>query len=136
MIAIGYAMIRKKRILAHKLCMLGATASSAAFLVSYVVYHYHLYATGQPPVHFPGIGAPRYAYLTMLGTHTVLAASLVPLIVITLARALRSKFPSHRRIARWTFPIWAYVSVTGVLIYIVLYDIYAAPVSSALRLVK
>jgi len=129
-------MIRAKRVLAHKACMLCATLASSAFLVSYVVYHYHLYATGQPPVHFPGTGAPRYAYLTMLGTHTVLAATLVPLIMVTLTRALRSRFPSHKRIARWTFPIWAYVSVTGVLIYVVLYDIYAAPVSSALRLVR
>ena len=136
LIAIGYAMIRAKRVLAHKACMIGATVSSAAFLVSYVVYHYHLYATGQAPVHFPGAGAPRYAYLTMLGTHTVLAATLVPLIIITLTRGLRSRFPSHKRIARWTFPIWAYVSVTGVLIYIVLYDIYAAPVVSSLRLVR
>lgn len=136
LIAIGYAMIRAKRILAHKVCMIGATACSAAFLVSYVLYHYHLYATGQSPVHFPGVGAPRYAYLTMLATHTVLAASLVPLIVVTLVRALRSKFPAHKRIARWTFPIWAYVSVTGVLIYVVLYDIYAAPIASSLRLVR
>lgn len=136
LIAIGYAMIRAKRVLAHKACMIGATLTSGAFLVSYVVYHYHLYKTGQGPVHFPGTGGPRYAYLTMLGTHTVLAASLVPLIIITLIRGLRSKFAAHRRIARWTFPIWAYVSVTGVLIYVVLYEIYAAPVVSSLRLVR
>jgi uncharacterized membrane protein YozB (DUF420 family) len=136
LIAIGYAMIRAKRILAHKVCMLAAAGTSAAFLVSYVTYHYHLYKSGQQPVHFPGTGAPRVAYLTMLGTHTILAATLVPLILITLVRALRSKFPAHRRIARWTFPIWAYVSVTGVLIYVVLYKIYAPPITTALRLVK
>ncbi len=124
LIAIGYAMIRTKRILVHKICMLAASATSGAFLVSYVTYHYHLYKIGQGPVHFPGTGAPRVAYLTMLGTHTILAATLVPLIVITLVRALRSKFPAHKRIARWTFPIWAYVSVTGVLIYVILYQIY------------
>jgi len=136
LIAIGYAMIRARRILAHKACMLAASATSAAFLVSYVTYHYHLYKIGQQPVHFPGTGAPRVAYLAMLGTHTILAATLVPLIVITLVRALRSKFPAHKRIARWTFPIWAYVSVTGVLIYVVLYKIYAPPVTTSLGLVK
>lgn len=125
LVAVGYVMIRTKRVLAHKTCMLAATATSAAFLVSYVTYHYHLYAIGQGPVRFPGSGAPRVAYLAMLGTHTVLAMVIVPLVIITLARALRSNFPAHKRIARWTLPIWAYVSVTGVLIYIVLYQIYA-----------
>lgn len=125
LVAVGYVMIRARRVLAHKACMLAATATSAAFLVSYVTYHYHLYAIGQGPVRFPGTGAPRYAYLTMLATHTVLAMVIVPLVIITLARALRSNFPAHKRIARWTLPIWAYVSVTGVLIYVVLYQIYA-----------
>jgi uncharacterized membrane protein YozB (DUF420 family) len=126
-VALGYVMIRAKKILAHKLCMLTATATSAIFLVSYVLYHYHLYATGQGPVHFPGTGAPRYAYLAMLTTHTILAIIIVPLVVISLARALRSNFPAHKRIARWTLPLWAYVSVTGVLIYVVLYQIYLPP---------
>lgn len=125
LVAVGYVMIRARRVLAHKACMLAASATSAAFLVSYVTYHYHLYAIGQGPVRFPGTGAPRYAYLTMLATHTVLAMVIVPLVIITLARALRSNFPAHKRIARWTLPIWAYVSVTGVLIYVVLYQIYA-----------
>ncbi|HET6145037.1 MAG TPA: DUF420 domain-containing protein [Candidatus Acidoferrales bacterium] len=123
-VTLGYAMIRAKKILAHKMCMLAATATSAIFLVSYVLYHYHLYATGQGPVHFPGAGAPRYAYLTMLTTHTVLAIIIVPLVIMSLVRALRSNFPAHKRIARWTLPLWAYVSVTGVLIYVVLYQIY------------
>jgi putative membrane protein len=117
-------MIRAKKILAHKMCMLAATATSAIFLVSYVLYHYHLYVTGQGPVHFPGTGAPRYAYLTMLTTHTILAIIIVPLVIMSLVRALRSNFPAHKRIARWTLPLWAYVSVTGVLIYVVLYQIY------------
>ena len=125
LVAVGYVMIRAKRVVAHKTCMLAATATSAAFLVSYVTYHYHLYAIGQGPVRFPGTGAPRYAYLTMLATHTVLAMVIVPLVIITLARALRSNFAAHKWIARWTLPIWAYVSVTGVLIYVVLYRIYA-----------
>ena len=124
LVTVGYAMIRAKKVLAHKICMLGATATSAVFLAFYVAYHYHLYVTGQGPVHFPGTGAPRYAYLTMLTTHTILAIVIVPLVILSLARALRSNFPAHKRIARWTLPLWAYVSVTGVLIYVVLYQIY------------
>lgn len=120
-------MIRGKRILAHKTCMIAATATSTAFLVSYLIYHYRLYASGASTVHFPGQGAPRYAYLTMLTTHTILAAVIVPLILISLVRAFRGNFSTHRSIARWTLPLWAYVSVTGVLIYVVLYQVYAAP---------
>jgi len=127
LVTLGYAMIRAKKILAHKMCMLAATVTSAIFLVSYVMYHYHLYITGQGPVHFPGTGAPRYAYLTMLTTHTILAIIIVPLVIVSLVRALRSNFPAHKRIARWTLPLWAYVSVTGVLIYVVLYQIYLPP---------
>lgn len=127
LVTVGYFMIRRKRILAHKACMLGATATSAIFLVSYVLYHYRLYVAGQGPVHFPGTGAPRYAYLTMLATHTVLAIIIVPLVILSLVRALRSNFPAHKRIARWTLPLWAYVSVTGVLIYVVLYQVYLPP---------
>jgi uncharacterized membrane protein YozB (DUF420 family) len=127
LVTVGYVMIRTKRVLAHKTCMLAATATSAAFLISYLTYHYHLYASGQGPVHFPGTGAPRYAYLTMLTTHTILAIVIVPLVILSLVRALRSNFPAHKRIARWTLPLWAYVSVTGVLIYVVLYQIYSPP---------
>jgi uncharacterized membrane protein YozB (DUF420 family) len=107
--------------------MLAATATSTAFLISYLIYHYNLYVSGASTVHFPGQGAPRYAYLTMLMTHTILAAVIVPLILISLVRAFRGNFPAHRIIARWTLPLWAYVSVTGVLIYFVLYQVYAAP---------
>ena len=117
-------MIRAKRIVAHKACMIGATITSAIFLVSYVMYHYHLYVTGQGPVHFPGTGAPRYAYLTMLTTHTILAIIIVPLVIMSLVRALRSNFPAHKRIARWTLPIWLYVSITGVVVYWMLYRLY------------
>ena len=127
LVTTGYVMIRAKRVLAHKTCMLAATATSTAFLISYLVYHYNLYASGQGTVHFPGTGAPRYAYLTMLTTHTILAAVIVPLVIISLVRAFKSNFPAHKRIARWTLPLWAYVSVTGVLIYVVLYQVYAAP---------
>jgi putative membrane protein len=124
LVMVGYVMIRTKRILAHKACMLAATATSAAFLISYVSYHYHLYASGQGPVHFPGTGWQRYAYLSMLTTHTILAIVIVPLVILSLVRALRTNFPAHKRIARWTLPLWAYVSVTGVMIYVVLYQIY------------
>ena len=127
LVTLGYVMIRGKRVLAHKACMLAATVTSTAFLVSYLIYHYRLYASGEGTVHFPGQGAVRYAYLTMLTTHTILAAVIVPLVIISLARALRGNFPAHRSIARWTLPLWAYVSVTGVFIYVVLYRVYAAP---------
>jgi uncharacterized membrane protein YozB (DUF420 family) len=127
LLAAGYVMIRGKRILAHKACMLAATGTSAAFLVSYLIYHYNLYVSGSATVHFPGQGAPRYAYLTMLTSHTILAAVIVPLILISLVRAFRGNFPGHRSIAQWTLPLWGYVSVTGVLIYFVLYQVYAAP---------
>ena len=127
LVTVGYFMIRAKRVLAHKACMLAATGTSAAFLVSYVVYHYHLYTSGEGPLHFPGTGGRRYAYLTMLTTHTILAIVIVPLVILSLVRALRSNFPAHKRVARWTLPLWAYVSVTGVLIYVVLYRVYAPP---------
>lgn len=127
LVTAGYFMIRGKRVLAHKICMLAATGTSTAFLVSYLIYHYRLYVSGAGAVHFPGQGNARYAYLTMLTTHTILAIVIVPLVIISLARALRGNFPAHRTIARWTLPLWAYVSVTGVLIYVVLYMVYAPP---------
>ena len=85
---------------------------------------YHLHVGS---VHFPGLGFARKAYLTMLTTHTLLAAAIVPLVIITLKRALKGNFLDHKKIARWTLPMWAYVSVTGVLVYIWLYQVYAAP---------
>jgi putative membrane protein len=118
----GYIMIRGKRVRAHKTCMLAATATSAAFLISYVLYHLHAGL-----VRFPGHGLAREAYLTMLTSHTILAIAIVPMVIITLARALKGRFADHKRIARWTLPIWAYVSVTGVLVYFWLYQVYAAP---------
>jgi len=118
----GYAMIRRRRIRAHKTCMVLAVFCSAAFLVSYVIYHARV---GTVP--FQGRGWIRPVYFTLLGTHTMLAAAIVPLVVITLTRALREKFDRHKRIARWTLPIWLYVSVTGVLIYFLLYHLYAVP---------
>jgi putative membrane protein len=118
----GYVMIRGKRVQAHKACMLAATATSAVFLVSYVIYHLHAGV-----LHFPGQGIARYAYLSMLTSHTILAIAIVPMVIISLKRALKGRFADHKRIARWTLPLWAYVSVTGVLVYIWLYQVYAAP---------
>jgi putative membrane protein len=118
----GYVMIRGKRVLAHKACMLAATATSTVFLISYVDYHLHVGV-----LHFPGTGAERYAYLTMLTSHTILAIAIVPMVILSLYRALKGRFADHKRIARWTLPMWAYVSVTGVLVYIWLYQVYAAP---------
>jgi uncharacterized membrane protein YozB (DUF420 family) len=120
LVTVGYVMIRSRRVQAHRACMLAAIGTSSAFLVCYLDYHWRVGA-----VHFLGQGMIRPLYFTMLGTHTVLAAAIVPLVIATLVRALRSNFAAHRRIARWTLPLWAYVSVTGVLIYFLLYKVYA-----------
>jgi putative membrane protein len=124
----GRYFIAKKRIAQHRACMLTALATSAAFLGCYLYYHF-IYLPTQLHIHsvrFPGHGIWRTIYLTILGTHTVLAIALVPLILVTLTRALKSRFPQHRTIARWTYPIWLYVSVTGVVVYLMLYKIFAA----------
>ena len=115
----GYFFIRRKRIIAHRNCMLSAFVTSTIFLVSYIVYHL---AAGRTVFREPQWFRP--IYLTLLLTHTILAVAIVPLVLITLNRALRERFESHRAIARWTWPIWMYVSVTGVLIYFLLYQIY------------
>jgi len=112
----GYLFIRRKAIRAHRACMLSAFASSSLFLVSYLIYHYQV---GSVP--FQVRGWVRVVYFSILLTHTALATAIVPLALITLFRALREKFAAHRRIARWTLPIWLYVSVTGVVIYWMLY---------------
>jgi len=96
--------------------MLAACASSTLFLISYLVYHYQV---GSVP--FKGVGAVRVVYFAILISHTILAAAVVPLALVTLIRALRERFDAHRRIARWTLPIWLYVSVTGVIVYAMLY---------------
>jgi uncharacterized membrane protein YozB (DUF420 family) len=117
----GYAMIRKGRVLAHKTFMISAVVCSAIFLVNYVVYHLRV------GVHrFQGQGAIRPVYFTILISHTILAIAIVPLVIIVLTRALRGQFMRHRALARWTFPIWVYVSITGVIVYFLLYRLYAA----------
>jgi uncharacterized membrane protein YozB (DUF420 family) len=113
----GYVLIRKRRIDAHRKVMLAAFAVSILFLISYLVYHYQI----RGGKHFPGTGPIRTVYFTILISHTILAAAVPVLAVITLSRALRSRFDRHRKIARWTLPIWLYVSVTGVVVYWMLY---------------
>ena len=112
----GYYFIKSKRITAHRTCMLSAFTCSTLFLISYLTYHFHV---GSVP--FKGQGWIRPVYFAILLTHTILAAAIVPLALITLTRGLKARFAAHRRIARWTFPIWLYVSVTGVVVYWMLY---------------
>lgn len=112
----GYLMIRQRRVRAHRACMLSAFATSALFLVSYVVYHANVGS-----VAFGGQGTIRVAYFAVLISHIVLAALIPPLAVVTLTRALRERFERHVRLARWTLPLWLYVSVTGVVVYVMLY---------------
>jgi len=114
----GRYFIRRRRIAEHRRAMLGAFAGSVTFLVSYLVYHLSVGS-----VRFPGHGWIRGVYLAILGSHTVLAATVPILATITLTLALRGRFDRHPKIARWTLPIWLYVSVTGVVIYVMLYRI-------------
>ncbi|MFQ5428948.1 MAG: DUF420 domain-containing protein [Phycisphaerae bacterium] len=113
----GFILIRRKRVGAHKACMLGAVAVSAAFLVSYLIYHAQVGS-----VRFTHGGTVRTVYLTILLTHTVLAAAVPVLVGITLTHAVRRRFERHRRIAGRTLPIWLYVSITGVIVYLMLYQ--------------
>ena len=114
----GYLFIRAKNREAHRACMLAAFFCSTLFLISYLVYHFQVGSVG-----FKGQGWIRPVYFTILITHTMLATAVVPLALITLVRAWRERFDAHRRIARWTLPIWLYVSVTGVVIYLMLYGL-------------
>lgn len=114
----GWRLIKQKRIDAHRACMIGALIASTLFLISYLYYHYHHGST-----RFAGTGALRAIYLTILLTHTVLAAGILPLILVTVARALKQNFAAHRKVARWTMPLWLYVSVTGVVVYLMLYHL-------------
>ena len=120
LLAAGYAAIRNGKMALHKKFMLSAFAVSTVFLISYLVYHYQV-----GHVRFQGQGWIRPVYFTLLISHTILAIVIVPLILITLRRAWLEKFDKHRIIARWTFPLWMYVSVTGVIVYLLLYQIYA-----------
>lgn len=120
LIAIGRALIRRGRVLAHRSCMIAAVVTSSLFLISYLYYHWQVGS-----VRFQGQGWIRTVYFAILLSHTVLAVVVVPLVIVTLARGLRERFDRHKKIARWTYPIWLYVSVTGVVIYVMLYQLYA-----------
>jgi uncharacterized membrane protein YozB (DUF420 family) len=116
LLAFGYLFIRRKKVNLHKACMVSAFVISTLFLVSYLIYHYH---AGSKP--FPGEGWTRPLYFSILISHVILATVTLPLSIVTLARGLRGRFEKHRSIARWALPIWLYVSVTGVAVYLVLY---------------
>jgi uncharacterized membrane protein YozB (DUF420 family) len=118
----GYVAIRRQYVTLHKTCMLSACIVSAMFLTSYVIYHYHI---GSRP--FPGQGGIRVVYFAILIPHTILAIVIVPMVLLTLYRALTSQWQRHQRLARWTLPLWLYVSVTGVIIYLMLYQLYPLP---------
>ena len=113
----GYLFIRRGKVRQHRACMIAAFATSTVFLVSYLTYHAQ---AGSRP--FQGVGAIRLVYFGVLLTHTVLAACVPVMAILTLSRALRGRFEKHVKIARWTLPIWLYVSVTGVLVYVLLYQ--------------
>lgn len=119
LITTGVTLVRRGRKNAHRRVMLSAVVTSTLFLISYLYYHAHVGS-----VRFQGHGWPRSLYFFILGTHTVLAAAVVPLVLVTLVRALRGRFQRHRAIARWTYPVWIYVSVTGVIIYVMLYHLF------------
>ena len=118
----GYRFIRKGRIVAHRNCQVSAVITSTLFLISYLTYHFY-----HGDTKFLGQGIVRPIYFAILISHVCLAIVILPLVLITLLRALRGDFLRHRRIARWTLPVWLYVSVTGVIVYLMLYHIYPTP---------
>lgn len=120
LLLLGFFFIRNKNIQAHRWAMITAFCTSALFLLCYLYYHYSI-GGGKP---FPGQGGIRTLYFTILISHTILAVAIVPMILLTFSRALRERFDQHRKIARWTLPLWLYVSVTGVVIYLMLYQLY------------
>ena len=115
----GYSFIRARNVIAHRACQIAALVVSLLFLVSYLTYHYHHGAT-----RFLGTGLVRPVYFTILTTHTILAVVIVPLVALTFYRAFRGDFLRHKRIARVTLPLWLYVSITGVIVYLMLYHFY------------
>src|SRR6185312_8150054 len=116
LLLIGFVLIKNRKIEAHLRVMISAFVVSTLFLISYLTYHAHAKI-----IYFQGTGTMRTIYLTILATHTVLAAAVPVLAIITLSRGLGNRHPQHRKIARWTLPIWLYVSVTGVVVYLMLY---------------
>jgi uncharacterized membrane protein YozB (DUF420 family) len=121
LLLVGHNFIKRGRMAAHRAVMISAIVTSSLFLTSYLYYHLHVGS-----VRFQGHGFWSYVYYTILISHTLLAITIVPLVIITLIRALRERFDRHAAIARWTYPLWLYVSVTGVVIYFMLYHLFAA----------
>jgi uncharacterized membrane protein YozB (DUF420 family) len=123
----GFFFIMRTKVREHRFCMLSASIVSALFLVSYIAHHaVRTYYFGLGPTKFTGEGIIRPVYFTILTSHTILAALVAPFVVWTLIRALKGNFDGHRKLARLTFPVWLYVSVTGVIVYIMLYQLYPA----------
>src|SRR5215213_1797662 len=123
----GFVFILRDRVREHRFCMITASSISALFLISYLTHHaLRTYYFGLGPTKFTGEGLARPVYFTILTSHTVLAALIGPFVVATLYRALKGRFDEHRRLARLVYPIWLYVSVTGVIVYLMLYQIYSA----------
>ena len=116
----GHRFITRGKVEPHRRMMIAAFVTSALFLVNYLTYHALIHGSK----HFPGQGGVRYLYFAILISHTILAAAIVPMILITLSRGLKRNYPRHRAIARWTYPLWLYVSITGVVIYLMLYQLY------------
>jgi putative membrane protein len=125
LLVVGFKAVRGKAIRLHKACMLSALAVSTVFLASYLYYHFAV-KKGEP-THFSGQGLASVVYFSVLVTHTVLAAAVAPLALFTAYQGLRGNLRLHVRVARWTFPIWLYVSITGVVVYLMLYQIYPGP---------
>ena len=117
LLVVGHSFIQRGKVAAHRACMLAAFLCSTVFLACYLYYHFHAGV-----IRFHGQGWIRPVYFTLLLSHTILAVVVVPMVLVTLARALRSDFARHRAIARWTYPIWLYVSVTGVMVYFFVYQ--------------
>ncbi|MEE9225338.1 MAG: DUF420 domain-containing protein [Bacteroidota bacterium] len=122
LLLVGHRYIKRGKMRPHKLCMISAIVVSTLFLVSYLTYHFEVGS-----VSFQGQGWVRPVYFSILISHTILAVAIVPLVVLTLLRALKERFDKHARIARWTYPIWLYVSVTGVIVYVMLYHLFRSP---------
>ena len=121
LVSLGFFFVRRKNTSAHRACMVSALLVSTVFMVFYLYYHAKV---GNIP--FAGVGAIRPVYFSLLASHVILAAVLFPLVLITAGLAIRGNTPRHRRLARWTLPIWLYVSITGVIIYLMAFHIYAA----------
>lgn len=123
----GFYFIMRRRIPAHRACMIAASSVSAVFLLSYVAHHaIRTYMFGLGPTRFEGEGIAKPIYFTILTSHTILAVLVFPFVIATLRRALKGNFDSHRKLARLVFPVWLYVSVTGVIVYVMLYQLYPA----------